>query len=82
MLTNNLKASNTYTIVMGDFNAVADYRLDRSNSLPSQNRRTEQIINIVKRKGFLDTYRECNPSIKAYTWKQSEDSTHTRIDYV
>jgi exonuclease III len=67
---------------MGDFNAVADFRLNRSNSTHNFNRYTESVLNIMKQKGFLDAYHECNPNNRSYTWAHNGNFTQTRIDYI
>jgi exonuclease III len=41
---------------------------------------SRKILHWLKDKGFLDTFRECHPTSRAYTWRR-EDST-SRIDYI
>src|SRR6266542_3794758 len=79
-------------VIVGDFNAMADSALDRhqrlhDSSTPDASRHHTnnnkiglKIINWLKGKGFVDTFRECYPLTRAYTW--TNGTSLTRIDYI
>src|SRR6266496_2546191 len=77
-------------VIVGDFNATADSALDRhmrsrdsattdaSRHQMKNNRIGPKIVNWLKGKGFVDTFRECYPLTRAYTW--TNGTSLTRID--
>src|SRR6266496_5582619 len=79
-----------YHVIVGDFNATTDSALDRHIYLRNShttdanrhqvnnNRIGPKIVNWLKGKGFVDTFRECYPLTRAYTW--TNGTSLTRID--
>jgi len=75
-----------YHVIVGDFNAMTDFALDRhmrshNSSTPDASRSyVNNNKSWLKGKGFMDTFRECYPLSCAYTW--TNGTTLTRIDYI
>ncbi len=79
-------------VIVGDFNATMDSALDKhmasqnamapktTNNQACQNKIGPRIVQWLKGKGFVDTFRECYPLNRAYTW--TNGTTSTRIDYI
>lgn len=78
----NRSKHNAYTVIIGDFNTVADFHLDKSTQKPNTNRAAASIINTLQRNDFIDSYRYCNLHTRKYTWRQNDTSAQTRIDYI
>ena len=70
----------THVCVLGDFNAISCTRLDTSNTKRKNQGIGKTLIEWLKNKDWIDTYRYLNPHHKDYTWQRDEVSS--RIDYI
>ncbi|CAG8808493.1 22253_t:CDS:1, partial [Gigaspora margarita] len=70
----------THFIIMGDFNAILNEKLDRSSSRESKSFKPDPLHIWLQKQSFIDTYCALYPFEKKCTW--SNTSTSTRIDQI
>lgn len=75
----NHSPNTTHSIIMGDFNAVADVHKDRLGS-KTNNKSLARVFDILRRKGYIDAFRYVNPDATEYTWRSHNHAS--RIDYI
>src|SRR4051794_23468308 len=69
---------NTYTICMGDFNAICNLWI---NKLPIKtNSYKDSNIELLQTLNFTDTFRELHPHQKEFSW--SKNNSQSRIDLI
>jgi len=76
--------NNWNLIVLGDFNAIVDPKLDKYvyNKLNSNKKLpTSELLKILINHNLRDSYRIINPSTRKFTWNNSR-GIHSRIDYI
>ena len=71
---------NTYTCVTGDFNALSNISYDTNNKNRKNQGLGKPLLEWLKSRDQVDTFRFMNPYKKEYTWQKEE--TASRIDYI
>lgn len=85
-----------YTIIMGDFNATVNPKIDRYNKNISSNNRSNKpessILRFLDNNKFIDTFRIYKEAIKNtelqnntelnFTWENGSGEIKSRIDYI
>jgi exonuclease III len=77
---------NFYQIVMGDFNAVMNPKVDRLsiNRARTVNEQPEsKLLKLMESSNLIDSYRLCNEDTVGFTWASlSDDRIKSRLDYI
>src|SRR5260364_369720 len=71
---------NTYTYIVGDFNAVGSTIMDTNNSSRKNQGLGKTLIEWLRNRDYIDTFRYINPHKKEYTWQK--ENFASRIDYI
>ena len=71
---------NKITIIMGDFNEIANPSIDCTIYRQHNNKR--EIINMLKSYNFTDTFREIHLYKKDFTYTRPNKNYGSRIDYI
>ncbi|CAG8849510.1 32951_t:CDS:2, partial [Gigaspora margarita] len=61
---------NMYTYIVGDFNAVGSTIMDTNNSSRKNQGLGKTLIEWLRNRDFMDTFRYINPHKKEYTWQK------------
>ncbi len=72
------------TVLCGDFNAVFNRSVDRAGSVPFDTSRDSSVSlrALFRDCCVTDAWRHCHPSSTAFTWRKSDGSLSSRIDFV
>ena len=69
-------------ILVGDWNLVNDFNLDTLNYKKRNNQKASQIVRHYKEKlDLVDIWRQSNPELKQFTWKQLFYKKMARLDF-
>ena len=71
---------NRYTCIIGDFNALSNTDLDTNNKNCKNQGLGKTLLEWLRNKDYIDTFRYLNPYKREYTWQKEESLS--RIDYI
>lgn len=69
-------------IIFGDSNQVLLPFLDKSPYIPSRNSSNHSFSKLLSRYNLVDSWRECNPSKRCFTYYSHPHKISTRIDHI
>ena len=68
-------------LIIGDFNLVLDTQKDRYNSCYNNSAASQKLLEIMNEHDLSDTWRVRNPCEIAYSWRNSAQTSASRIDF-
>jgi exonuclease III len=80
--TENLEQNSDFTILGGDWNLVMNQDLDTFGYRSENNQNARKVlIEGMGNLGWVDAFREFNPTKKKYSWRKFGDTKKARLDF-